>query len=134
MPVGCVGDVGIRVIVWFCMIRSRIPFLQSMIFENICSRGNGYRIGRPYSPIDRVIQVWMEGFLHESKAIKESDSVDSNALPILRNLIELILQESRNVDDYRVFFNLIVNRINVYIEHLMNGVVPTCGVTLGCKF
>ena len=120
--VGCVGEVEIRLTVWLCMIRSRLPYLQSRILDEICRRGARYRIERPYAPIDRVMRVWMEDVLHENKLIQTSDLLDSRALPILYTVIESILREAHEVSDYRAFFICLMDKINVYVECLVRGI------------
>ena len=128
VPVGCVGEVEIRLTVWLCIIRSRLPSLQSRIVDEIGRRGTGYKIERHYSPIDHVMRVWMEDTLHETESIQMSDQHDSRALPVLCVLIELMLREARGVMDYRKFFPFLMDRINVYVEYLMRGIIPKYGV------
>jgi hypothetical protein len=132
LPVGsgCVGELEVRLTVWLCMIRSRLPALQSRIFDEINSRRAGYKIERPYAPIDRIMRVWMEDILYENKLIQTSDSRDCKALPTLCVLIELMLQEASTVRDYRAFFIFLMDRINVYVEHLVRGIIPSYGVGL----
>ena len=115
-------------IVWLCMIRSRLTTLQLGLLNAV--RRNGYKIKREHSPIDRVMHTWMLGILYECSAINESNPCDEKALPVLNALIELMLQEACKINDYRVFFPFIMNRINVYVEYLVCGVIPTYGVGL----
>jgi hypothetical protein len=131
LPTACAGDAELRVIVWLCMIRSRLPDLKSSLFRSVENRWHWYKIRRPRSPIECVMRIWMEGILHECGAVHESDG---QALPILRALIELILEESRGVEDYRVFFPFLETRINAYVVCLMSGVMPTAGVGLDWIF
>ena len=115
-------------IVWLCMIRSRLTTLQSGLLDTV--RSNGYKIIREHSPIDRVMHTWMLGILYECSAISESNPCDEKALPVLTALIELMLREACEINDYRVLFLFIMNRINVYVEYLVCGEIPTYGVGL----
>ena len=121
-------EVEIQVVVWLCMIRSRLIGFQSQLLDSMSY--HGYKFKRQYSPIDRVITAWMIGILYESSAISESDACHEKALPILITLIQLMINESCEINDYRVYLLFIMNRLNVYVEHLACGVMPTHGVGL----
>ncbi len=123
---GSPGEVEIRVAVWLCMIRCRLPNLQSKLFESISC----YKFKRKDSPIDMVMRTWMVGTLYECSAIHIADPCDEKALPVLHSMIELMIQESCEINDYRVFFLFVMNRLNVYVEHLVCGIIPTHGVGL----
>jgi hypothetical protein len=122
------NEVEIQVVVWLCMIRSRLIGFQSQLLDSMSY--HGYKFKRQYSPIDRVITAWMIGILYESSAISASDACHEKALPILITLIELMINESCEINDYRVYLLFIMNRLNVYVEHLACGVMPTHGVGL----
>ncbi len=122
------NEVEIQVVVWLCMIRSRLIGFQSQLLDSMSN--HGYKFKRQYSPIDQVITAWMIGILYESSAISESDACHEKALPILITLIELMINESCEINDYRVYFLFITNRLNVYVQLLTCGVMPTHGVGL----
>ena len=110
------------------MIRCRLSNFQSQLFDSISNRG--YKFRHQDSPIDRVMRSWMVGILYECSAIHKADPCDEKALPILHSMVELIIQESHEISDYRVFFLFVTNRLNVYVEYLVCGVIPTYGVGL----
>jgi hypothetical protein len=124
------GEVEIQLAVWLCMIRSSMIGFQSQLLDSMSYRG--YKFKRQYTPIDRVIHAWMLGILYESSAISESDACHEKALPILTTLIELMINESCEINDYRVYLLFLTHRLNVYVELLACGVMPTHGLGLDC--
>ena len=110
-----------RLVVWLCMIRSRIRRLGELIMRDRARSGSsGYTIRRPHSPIDRVLRVWMESVV----AAEVGASGDEHAQLLLRGLIELLLHEAHTQTDYRRLFPFIIQRINAHVQRLLQDANP----------